>query len=343
MDLCKQLVFDSSIRPSKAVFFYKTKDSEFEPLEAETIKIQGTSSGYDKCYDKDGELKNTQPQDLGYGNPHTLDSCFVPPLVNQIFCQFSLNVLGNSLGPSRCESRRWSYLFTELSQRYFNAGGYLELGKRYAKNILMGNWLWKNKKSGVQITVYIGNATFSVNDISVLDWIAKWSLSDEETLNSLASLLADGLSGKQILDAEITAMIPTSFCQEIYPSQVFTESKSGNNDKSKIYMKAVLPNKKQAVCFTKDKVNAAIQRIDDWWENNASPIRVGEYGADKENCLGRRHPLERQDFYSLLQRAAVYERQLRQIKPEGSHLISNEIHYLMAVLCKGGMFQKGKS
>ena len=343
MELCKQLVFDGSIRPSKAVFFYKTIDSEFEPLEAETIKIQGTASGYDKCYDKDGELKNTQPQDLGYGNPHSLDACFVPPLVNLVYCRFSLLIDSNSLTPSRCESEQWRYVLTQLSKRYQNAGGYSELGKRYAKSILMGNWLWKNKKKGVQIAVYCDNSTLIVDDISLLNWNAKWSAKDNKTLNALTTLIADGLSGKQIFDAEITASIPTRFCQEIYPSQVFAESKSGNNDKSKTYMKSILPSQKQAVCFTKDKVNAAIQRIDDWWEENANPIRVGEYGADKDDCIGRRHPSGRQDFYSLIKRAAVYERQLRQIKPEDCHLISSEIHYLMAVLCKGGMFQKGKS
>lgn len=356
MELCKHLNFNSSLRTSPALFFYQTSASNLEPLEPKKIKIQGVKSDSTQCYNADGSLKNYSPHDLGMGNPHELDYCFVPPLVKHVFCKFSLRITGSSLAPKICSSSKCELILGRLAKRYLQAGGFIELGKRYAMNLLIGRWLWSNHKPKIEISVCCDDASFHVSDSSLLNWNEKWSKEDTDTLDKLTLLIADGLAGNKYIELEVTAKIPCAFCQEIYPSQIFLndskkDKKNSDGDEkgskkktrqSRKYETEPLGDGRVTVCFTKDKTNAAIQWVDDWWEENATPIRVNEYGSDKHACLGRRHPLKKNDFYYIFKRAAIYERRLRAITPNNNHLIPNDVHFLMAILCKGGPFVKGR-
>lgn len=50
MELCNILKYDRSLYPGKAVFFYKTPDSNFVPLEADINKIRGPKSGFTEAF-----------------------------------------------------------------------------------------------------------------------------------------------------------------------------------------------------------------------------------------------------------------------------------------------------
>jgi CRISPR-associated protein Csy3 len=55
------------------VFFYKTPESDFEPLQIEQNKLVGQKSGFGDAYQKQNVAKNLAPQDLAFGNPQTID------------------------------------------------------------------------------------------------------------------------------------------------------------------------------------------------------------------------------------------------------------------------------
>ncbi|SEF99483.1 CRISPR-associated protein (Cas_Csy3) [Oceanospirillum linum] len=95
--------------------------------------------------------------------------------------------------------------------------------------------------------------------------------------------------------------------------------------------------------MTADKVNAAIQRVDNWYSDdpNASPLRVNEYGSDSHRNIACRHPSTQLDFYTLLQ--GIDEQISVLEKAKSLKDIPASTHYITSVLTKGGMFQGGKA
>ena len=158
MELCNILKYDRSLYPSKAVFFYKTADSDFVPLEADVNKIRGSKSGFTEAFTPQFLPKNISPQDLTHNNILTLEECYVPPNVEHIFCRFSLRVQANSLAPSGCSDPEVFSLLKELATIFKECGGYKELATRYCRNILLGTWLWRNQNTGnTQIEIKTSN------------------------------------------------------------------------------------------------------------------------------------------------------------------------------------------
>ncbi|WP_305813527.1 type I-F CRISPR-associated endoribonuclease Cas6/Csy4 [Photobacterium leiognathi] len=98
---------------------------------------------------------------------------------------------------------------------------------------------------------------------------------------------------------------------------------------------------KKPSVFTLKRLVQPLRLIDDWWSEDAyKPLRAHEYGADRNYLLARRHPAIANDFYTLIKFVAVYIRSLRKVSsPEQIH---PNIHYVMSILCKGGLYQRGK-
>ncbi|MGR5144815.1 type I-F CRISPR-associated protein Csy3 [Photobacterium sp. DNB23_23_1] len=345
MQICRHLNYVRSLSPGKAVFYYQTAECDFVPIKVETNRIRAAKSGFTEAYDRNQQIKNLAPQDLAYSNPQCIDACYVPPNVPEINCRFSLRVEANSLQPDGCEDEKIRRYLTKLALIYAQVGGYQELASRYCKNILMGTWLWRNKHTlGTQVEVLTSNGNnYVIRDVRHLDWSSAWSEEDHNMLNSLASEMAMALyEPKQYWFADIKAILKTGFCQELHPSQKFLDSHE-QGESSKQYATVGCADGNQAACFHAEKVGAALHFIDDWWDAEADKrLRTHEYGADREYLIARRHPVKRQDFYSLLTLTAVFIRQLRSVRDRGGD-IPPQIHYVMAVLCKGGMFQRGKN
>ncbi len=94
----------------------------------------------------------------------------------------------------------------------------------------------------------------------------------------------------------------------------------------------VTVNGKESAAFHSQKIGAAIQLIDDWWNEDADkPLRVNEYGADRQYVIARRHSSQHRDFYSLISETESYIDSMRK-----SNQIPDDVHFIMAVLTKGG-------
>lgn len=344
MQICRHLNYVRSLSPGKAVFYYQTPESDFVPIQVETNRIRAAKSGFTEAYDKNQKIKNVAPQDLAYSNPQCIDACYVPPNISEIHCRFSLRVEANSLQPDSCEDQKVRRYLIQLASVYAQVGGYQELAKRYCKNILMGTWLWRNNHTlGTRIDVITSSGRcYVIDDARRLDWI-DWPEEEQAMLNDLASEMAVALcEPKQFWFADIKATLKTGFCQELHPSQKFTDSHE-QGESSKQYATVECSDGIKAACFHAEKVGAALHLIDDWWDEVADKrLRTHEYGADRDYLIARRHPVKKQDFYSLLTLTAVFIRQLRNVRDKGGE-IPSQVHYLMAVLCKAGMFQRGKS
>lgn len=340
MDIPRQLSYTRSLSPGKAVFFYRTPENDFEPLQVERQKIRGQKSGFTEAYTSSSAPKELAPQDLAFGNPHTIELCYVPPTVKELFCRFSLRVEANSLQPNVCENDKAVYWLERFVKTYQAHGGFEELAKRYAQNILMGSWLWRNKKSA-NVTIEVIGEGFEepiiIERANRLRWNANWRESESE-LKRLTSAIQKGLEDPyEFCFLEVTAMLKTYFGQEIYPSQSFTES----DESSRVYATARV-NNAEAACFHSQKVGAAIQTIDDWFiEDAEQPLRVHEYGADYKRVIAKRTPKNQLDFYSLLPKVALLIKEIEK-NGLGIDLASRQAHFFASVLIKGGLFQKGK-
>ncbi|WP_344954321.1 type I-F CRISPR-associated protein Csy3 [Zobellella aerophila] len=345
MIICNHLNYMRSLSPGKAIFYYQTKDREFNPLQVERTSISGQKSGLNEAYDNSMKPLNVGLHALSCANIHTIDCCYVPPGVSELYCRFSLRVEANSLEPNMCSDGAVKKLLSELSHLYRLKGGYQELSRRYCKNILMGRWLWRNKHTrGTRIEVESSSGRkYSIEDSRQLTWHDKWESENKEQLEKLSSELSVALSTPDTYwYADVNAIMQTGFCDEVYPSQAFTE-KAGKGECSRQLMTAICNDGSKAACFRSDKVGAAIQMVDDWWSPDADkPLRTHEYGADRASMIAMRHPLRKNDFYQLLTKLEELVEQINGSECQDGSQISGDIHFLMSVLIKGGMFQRGK-
>ncbi|RVT45948.1 type I-F CRISPR-associated protein Csy3 [Rheinheimera sediminis] len=342
MELCNILKYDRSLYPGKAVFFYKTADDDFVPLEADINRIRGQKAGFTEAFTPKFTPKNLAPQDLAHCNPVVIEECYVPPNVEHIYCRFSLRVQANSLKPSGCSDTSVFNTLQELADVFKACGGYKELATRYCKNILLGTWLWRNQNTGdtnIEIKSSSGKV-YQIDNTRQLSWDSVWPEDALLVLEQLSEEIHQALTNPAVFwCADITAQIATAFCQEIYPSQVFSE-KAAQGEASKVFVKTKCVDGRHAVSFNSVKIGAALQSIDDWYLAESKRLRVHEYGADKELGIALRQPNSELNFYSLFIKADSFLDELKQQKNSTQIKISSQIYYVFSVLIKGGLFQK---
>ncbi|WP_163390201.1 type I-F CRISPR-associated protein Csy3 [Enterovibrio norvegicus] len=344
MELCTQLSYQGSLRPSKGVFFYEQADGTMVPLPIDHDAIVGQKCSYSEAYQPSGSAKNLQPQDLAFGNPVRRESCYVPPTIDTVMCRFSLRVEASSQTPFVCNNQNVAEALRRFSSAYRKVGGYEVLARRYCKNLLLGNWLWRNKRSlGLKIAVNTSRgSSFEIDNALLIDWHEPWPSEYEQALDGLTAELADALSGAQpFWFADVKAHVSASFMQEIFPSELFSDAKDGSN-LSREYAKVRSGDGQLWPSLNAEKIGAAIQLIDDWWSDEADKrLRVHEYGGDKEYLIAHRMPASGIDAYSLLK--TVDDKTALLESMQSAKEIPADIHYLMAVLVKGGLFQKSRS
>jgi CRISPR-associated protein Csy3 len=343
MELCNILKYDRSLYPGKAVFFYKTDDCDFVPLEAEINRIRGQKAGFTEAFTSNFIPKNIAAQDLAHCNPLIIEECYTPPNVDHIYCRFSLRVQANSLKPSACSNADVFRTLGDLADAFKSCDGYKELATRYCKNILLGTWLWRNQNTGntsIEIKTSSGNV-YQISNTRQLSWESTWPDADLRVLEQLSEEVHQALINPLVFwCADITAQIATVFCQEIYPSQVLS-GKTEQDKASKQFAKVKCADGRYAVSFNSVKVGAALQSIDDWcFDDDFKRLRVHEYGADQELVIAHRMPDSEFNFYSLIVNAEQHLAELKNLLILSQNTINPNICYLFAVLIKGGMFQK---
>ncbi|MBQ4666499.1 type I-F CRISPR-associated protein Csy3 [Aeromonas hydrophila] len=345
MELCTHLSYIRSLSPGKAVFFYKTETSDFVPLRIDVTKISGQKCGYTEGFEANLRPKNIERYELAYSNPQIIEVCYVPPNVDEIYCRFSLRVEANSIQPYVCSDPEVFCVMVRLAKIYQELGGYHELARRYSSNMLMGTWLWRNQctqGTDIKIKTSLGS-TYHIPDARRLSWSGEWPDSEQKQLEQLAYEMANALSEpKRFWFADVTAALKTGFCQEVFPSQKFTEQVEEYGVASRQLATTECSNGQLAACINPQKIGAALQQVDDWWADDADlALRVHEYGADHEALTTMRHPTTGLDFYHLLAKADQFASDLDSHQG-GLTELPREIHYLMSVLVKGGLFQRGK-
>lgn len=341
MELCNQLNYVRSLSSGKAYFYYLDADGKMAPISIDRTHIRAPKSGYSEGYTGSSfQQKNVAIQDLAFSNPQYVEQCYVPPGVSELCCAFSLRINANSIAPEVCSKLETRKTLEQLASLYCSLGGFQELGRRYAKNILLGTWLWRNeacRKLAIEVTTE--DQEWRIADARHLEWFGQWDDDSTLALDGLTEYLATALSDpKGYFYMDIRAKITVGWGDEVYPSQEFLEVKEKNMP-TKRYATVALNGTDESVAFHAQKVGAAIQCIDNWWTEGADRLlRVNEYGADRQYAIARRHPSMNNDFYSLIRNSETYIETMLQTQK-----IPSDVHFMMAVLVKGGLFNCSSS
>ncbi|MFD2436855.1 type I-F CRISPR-associated protein Cas7f/Csy3 [Modicisalibacter luteus] len=260
IELARNLSYRRSLSPGKAVFFYKTKDSEFEPLEAESSRLRGVKASFSEAYDGEGKTKNDDAVGkLPFGNPIFIESCFVPPLIEHMYCRFSLRAESNVMQPLVCSDLALADHLKALAIQYRDSGGFDELARRYSKNLMRGTWLWHNQRArDIEISISVSDYD-DVLTVSNLKQQGNDPLCWDENSQAVHRILSSGMSRafydpQKYWFADITAKVRVEFCQEIFPSQVFVDKEGLKDSPTKQFAKVATSDGRAAVCFTSKKL-----------------------------------------------------------------------------------------
>ncbi len=338
MLLPKQLSYRRSINPSACLFYWQDETKQEHPVLIESTTVLGLKDGWSEAYNDHGDIKSAiVRQDLAYGNPHTVERCYLDPRAKKIILRFSLYVEAAAIAPHVCDNEEVCELLIAFIQAYSRRRGWRELAKRYVDNLIFGTWLWRNQLGmGTQIIISpVGGRSVLIPSVQERRW-SRDTKGVKREVDELISQFERGLGEPGYrctwtVEAELYEVL---LCQELYPSQVFPEEPS--RGKGKQLQSRETPEGRQAI-LSSQKIGAAIQTIDDWYGEDVVPLRVGAYGVDKRALTVKRPPHSQLDLYSLLTQLETWVKKLNSPKVK----IPDQVHFIVANLVKGGLFQGG--
>ncbi len=332
------LAFEKKLVPSDGYLYGTTWEERHEvkvPLKLKEKSVRGTISN--RLNKKD--LKDPVKLDARVENANlqTVDSCGLALEHDTLLLSFTLKVLSGIEQPSACNSSNFLDKYSETINQYTSDFGFQELGARYALNIANARTLWRNRVGAENIEVIV-KATNS--DLDNKTWVfdaTNYSLRDfesiDEKVEELGQLISEALAGKRdylMLEIEIFSQIGTA--QDVYPSEELVLDKGRSKErKSKI-----LYSVNDIAAMHSQKLGNALRTVDTWYpdfsEVKTGPIALEPYGAVTNLGIAYRKPTDKADFFTLFDGYIA-----------GKELTTEEKHYVLGVLVRGGVFgESGK-
>lgn len=318
------LAFERKLSNSDAMM-YACDWQQPERCQAIEIKekaVRGTISN---------RLKNASASDPGKldaeiqkANLQRVDVAALPFNCDTLKVSFSLRVLGNLALPSVCNDQHYQAELAGIINGYISEHGLSVLASRYAENLANARFLWRNRVGADDIKVCVTGKSqrweFNSDQLSLREFSQPAG-----NLAELAQEIEQGLAGDGFTFFSIDAFVRLGKGQEIFPSQELVLD--SNSKKSK-----VLYQVGGCAALHSQKVGNALRTIDSWYpsatELELGPIAVEPYGSVTSRGRAYRQPKDKMDFYTLLDGWVT-----KGIKPE-----TEQQHYVMAVLIRGGVF-----
>jgi CRISPR-associated protein Csy3 len=187
---------------------------------------------------------------------------------------------------------------TGFVQRARGGNGVQEIAQRYARNLLNGRWLWRNRLIGQSITVNVfvdgeASASISANALEIdTDGFNNYTTAEVE----LGRIIADGLNGIRSSRLRVEAHVQMGFsgAVEVFPSQNFANDKPRGFARPLYKVDIQTPSNNQDANTYEDtrimghaalrdqKIGNAIRTIDTWYKDystHGKPIAVEPLGA----------------------------------------------------------------
>lgn len=337
------LAFERKIANSDAVMFSgqwenvcleninqnKKANTLWEPIAIVEKSVRGTISN---------RLKNATANDpakldaeVQNPNLQRVDSAALPVGSDTLRVSFTLRVLGNLATPSACNNSDYQTKLQEKIKGYTEQYQFKELARRYAENIANGRFLWRNRMGAKAIKIYVrtdngDNANTSAVEFNALDFdLRRFSVKPNNDLEKISEVIRQGLAGEKFALLQIDAFVQLGNAQEVFPSQELILDKSDKDKKSK-----VLYQLKNQAAMHSQKIGNALRTIDTWYDeaDTWGAIAVEPYGSVTNRGVAYRQPKDKKDFYTLLDSWVLKDKELTE----------DELHYVIAILIRGGVF-----
>lgn len=228
-----------------------------------------------------------------------------------------------------------------------DSDGLQEVGRRFARNIANGRWLWRNRQLAQSIEVTVASdgetvATFQALNIA-LNHFNDYS-EDEKTLGALiASSIAGQSRARLSVDARLDFGVAGAL--EVFPSQNYVEAKakpkgfarplyyvhSSKIGKAAADRQSVEIRVMGQAALRDQKVSNALRTIDTWYDDfddHGQPIAVEPNGAN----LGAQR-----FFRNKASSAFNIALRLDELDPN-----SDDGMFMIAALLRGGVYSGGK-
>lgn len=330
------LAFERKISPSDGLLYgtmWENKDVSV-PLRLLEKSVRGTiSNRLTSAVAKDPLKLNN---DIKNSNPQTVDCCSLPQDCDAVKLEFTVKFLGNVGVPSACNNSEFKNNLQLAVSKYKERYEFNVLSKRYAYNLASGRYLWRNRVGADAIHVEvrtIGN-TLENEKQFIFDGknypLSNFEYSDPK-LDELAKLINQTLLGKTSLTLKVTAYAKIENGQEVYPSEELVM------DKARVKKSKILYSVNGVAALHSQKIGNAIRTIDTWYTlfsdklEGVGPIALEPYGAVTTLGKAFRHPKNKEDFYTLFDKFAL-----------GEQLDETQLHFVIGVLIRGGVFGQGE-
>ena len=357
------LAFEKKLAPSDGYFygakweeinFENTKDIRKQPLRIEIKRLRGTMSHQPKNNSNNGDKlkEDTKLQDA---NLQMIENCSLNENQDTLIMHFTLKILSGLESPWVSNGKEFNILYPQIIKKYHDKFDFYELAKRYAINIVNARHLWRNRVGAENIKVLIKIN----NQENILKFDAKkFDLKNfdyplEGDLKTLTNHIANALAGvneyaDNVLILDINVFAKVGIAQDVYPSQEFVKQEknpSQNEEKvSKVLYKIKLDEAKEIAGMHSQKIGNALRTIDTWYpelkDNDNNPIAIEPYGqVTTRNMVYRDTP---NDFYTLIKTTILDSKELRLDSKFNEKEYEKNLHYIVAVLIRGGVFSEKK-
>lgn len=328
------LAFEKKLVASDGYMYGTTWEnrSVVVPLALKEKSVRGTiSNRLNKAIKGDPQKLNAEVEKP---NLQRVDACALEPDQDTLRLDFTLKVLGGITEPSACNNPLFKKSYSEAAQSYIDSEGFKELARRYVINLANGRFLWRNRVGveAIEVVIHAKNATvdehftFNGSEISTRHFDCQ-----EKSVGDLAQLVANALSSQdEYVLLDINCFAKVGKAQEVYPSEELVLDKSSSKEKKS----KILYSVNGIAAMHSQKIGNALRTIDTWYPDHddpqagVGPIAVEPYGAVTNLGKAFRTPKDKQDFYTFFDKWARGEK-LNRIE---------ELHYVMAVLVRGGVF-----
>lgn len=346
MILPTHLTYEKSPALSPALLFAKNHDGQKTPLPINLLRGRGAVCDHTAGH---GE-KDT---DLGEWMPLRQDVCYLPYDASDLIIEFSLKYGPCSLSPYSCNNREWTELLEQITHLYGEKGGYLYQAYCQMDALFQGLPFWRNNdaESMSLSIVNISDKTIPPYSFEGLPCIADSLIgTNKSQFDQLIQSIAQALSGQRDkLRLRVIATLEKDILEEVYPSQEFIEQLSESQkerlhrqkkyQKTRHYAFYKLGDIRQAMLHS-TKIAAGLRW--DLWNKAGKAVPVGVYSLDAKAHNALRGRGSRQDFYSLLRKINEHITLLESfdgdVFSEEGVKILGDIHFIMACLIKGGVY-----
>lgn len=246
----------------------------------------------------------------------------------------SLIVSANNIKPLECNEPEFAKMINEFINAYSKHGFY-ELCKGYVGNIVSGRWLWRNKTVAQNLNITINGCYNFCPDLNKDGAAAIINKDELVAFEELCQTMAKALIGNEAVKFDIVASVNIGEGQEIYPSQSFVTDKQAGQGR---LLQTTHNDGVNQLIFTPQKISNALRWIDVWYDDkeNLNPLPVEAYGIERSAYYAHRY-VNKNSIYDLLNVLPSITEEL------DNDIVSNDAHYVMACLIRGGLYQQKES